>query len=58
MSISLKVAKIQCRLYETHRIALTHAGALGDEVAERCSPKSRAGFWAAWRRAKSSGPFT
>jgi type VI secretion system protein VasG len=35
--VRLKVAKIQRRLYETHRIALTHDDALVDEVAKRCT---------------------
>jgi type VI secretion system protein VasG len=35
--VRLKVAKIERRLYETHRIALTHDDALVDEVAKRCT---------------------
>jgi type VI secretion system protein VasG len=35
--VRLKVAKIQRRLLETHRIALTHDEALIDEVAKRCT---------------------
>ncbi len=33
----LKLAKIQRRIQETHRIALTHDEALIDEVAKRCT---------------------
>ncbi len=35
--VKLKVAKIQRRLMETHKIALTHDDALIDEVARRCT---------------------
>ncbi len=35
--VRLKVGKIQRRLQETHRIALTHDDALVDEVAKRCT---------------------
>jgi len=35
--VRLKVAKIQRRLQETHRIALTHDDQLVDEVAKRCT---------------------
>jgi type VI secretion system protein VasG len=35
--IILKLAKIQRRLQETHKIALTYDGALIDEVAKRCT---------------------
>ena len=35
--VRLKVAKIQRRLQETHKIALTHDDALIDEVAKRCT---------------------
>ena len=35
--VRLKVAKIQRRLLETHKIALTHDEALIDEVAKRCT---------------------
>jgi type VI secretion system protein VasG len=35
--VKLKVAKIQRRLMETHKIALTHDMALIDEVARRCT---------------------
>jgi type VI secretion system protein VasG len=35
--VRLKVGKIQRRLNETHRIALTHDEALIDEVAKRCT---------------------
>jgi type VI secretion system protein VasG len=35
--IVLKLAKIQRRLLETHRIAFTYDGALVDEVARRCT---------------------
>ncbi len=35
--VRLKVAKIQRRLHETHRIALTHDEQLVDEVAKRCT---------------------
>jgi type VI secretion system protein VasG len=35
--VRLKVAKIQRRLLDTHKIALTHDEALIDEVAKRCT---------------------
>jgi type VI secretion system protein VasG len=35
--VRLKLAKIQRRLYATHKIALTHDEALIDEVARRCT---------------------
>jgi len=35
--VRLKVAKIQRRLHDTHKIALTHDEALIDEVAKRCT---------------------
>ncbi len=35
--VRLKVAKIQRRLHETHRIAMTYDEALVDEVATRCT---------------------
>ncbi|MEO8595143.1 MAG: type VI secretion system ATPase TssH [Candidatus Solibacter sp.] len=35
--VRLKLAKIQRRILETHRIALTHDDALIDEVARRCT---------------------
>jgi type VI secretion system protein VasG len=35
--VRLKVAKIQRRIQETHKIALTHDEALIDEVARRCT---------------------
>ena len=35
--IVLKLAKIQRRLQETHRVALTYDDALVDEVARRCT---------------------
>ena len=35
--VRLKVAKIQRRLLETHKIALTHDEALIEEVAKRCT---------------------
>jgi type VI secretion system protein VasG len=35
--VRLKVGKIQRRLMETHKIALTHDEALVDEVAKRCT---------------------
>jgi type VI secretion system protein VasG len=35
--VRLKLAKIQRRIQETHRIALTHDEALIDEVAKRCT---------------------
>jgi type VI secretion system protein VasG len=35
--IVLKLAKIQRRLLESHRISLTYDGALVDEVARRCT---------------------
>jgi type VI secretion system protein VasG len=37
MIVKLKVGKIQRRLMETHKIALTHDEALIDEVARRCT---------------------
>jgi len=35
--VRLKIAKIQRRIQETHKIALTHDDALVDEVARRCT---------------------
>jgi type VI secretion system protein VasG len=35
--VRLKVAKIQRRIFETHKMALTHDDALIDEVARRCT---------------------
>jgi len=35
--VRLKIAKIQRRILETHKIALTHDEALVDEVARRCT---------------------
>ncbi len=35
--IELKLAKIQRRLQESHRVALTYDAALVDEVARRCT---------------------
>ena len=35
--VRLKIAKIQRRIQETHKIALTHDEALVDEVARRCT---------------------
>jgi len=35
--VRLKIGKIQKRLQETHKIALTHDDAVIDEVAKRCT---------------------
>jgi type VI secretion system protein VasG len=35
--INLKLGKIQRRIQENHKIALTYDGALVDEVAKRCT---------------------
>jgi type VI secretion system protein VasG len=35
--VRLKLGKIQRRIQETHRIAVTHDEALVDEVAKRCT---------------------